>query len=440
MKVTQKINLDFTKQGVTPRISVVQGDLYTRLLEITLTSNGEPWHIPEDVSALIRYRKPDRTSGVYDTLPDGARAYTIRANTITIAVAPDALTLAGDVSLVVSLVSGQQVLSTFEIILAVQSNHSSNRISAGAGCRIAGFLAAPENAKVGQILAVEKTNNSGTVEKVTAIDLPDISGPQGTSPTAKVEETATGAVITITDQNGTTTATVTNGADGYTPVKRVDYPEIVINQMVYPNRGVQIECHYDNPDGTSYMTGGFVRDGADGEPGKSAYEFAQDAGYTGTETEFAEMMAEGSKPLMVTITPTDENSGTASHTAEEIYAAYTAGRRVEALVPYYIYTINVPLFIALNDQELGYIAVFNVAGIGLDGVRVTAVQITVSAGGAYINQITSPNSDDIPTYLPNPSDLVISGEHYNGQFYVDMTDTINAMIDAKLGVIENGSY
>ena len=66
MKVTQKINLDFTKQGVTPRISVVQGDLYTRLMEITLTSNGEPWHVPEDVSALIRYRKPDRTSGVYD--------------------------------------------------------------------------------------------------------------------------------------------------------------------------------------------------------------------------------------------------------------------------------------------------------------------------------------------------------------------------------------
>ena len=365
------------------------------------------------------------------------RAYTIRANTITIAVAPDALTLAGDVSLVVSLVSGQQVLSTFEIILAVQSNHSSSRISAGAGCRISGFLAAPENAKVGQILAVEKTNNSGTVEKVTAIDLPDMSGPQGASPTAKVEETATGAVITITDQNGTTTATVTNGADGYTPVKRVDYPEIVINQMVYPNRGVQIECHYDNPDGTSYMTGGFVRDGADGEPGKSAYEYAQDAGYAGTEAEFAEKMAAGSEqPLVVTITPNSEGSGTASHTAAEIYAAYTAGRRVEALVPYYIYTMTVPLMISLEEMT-----VFSLASIGLDGVRVTATQISVDAGGnVYINETTSPNSDDIPTHLPNIGDLVIAGTHYNGQFYVDMTDTIWAMIDAKLGVIENGSY
>ena len=364
--------------------------------------------------------------------------------TITIAVAPDALTLAGDVSLVVSLDSGQQVLSTFEIIMAVQSNHSSSRISAGAGCRIAGFLAAPENAKVGQILAVEKTNNSGTVEKVTAIDLPDISGPQGTSPTAKVEETATGAVMTITDQNGTTTATVTNGANGHTPVKRVDYPEIVVSNMISTDnrKGVKIESYMNDGDNRVTITGGTVYDGKNGDPGKSAYEYAQDAGYTGTETEFAEKMAAGSeRPLMVTITPNSEGSGTASHAAAELYAAYTAGRRVEALVPYYIYTITVPLLMAVEVPEIGYLAMFGTSTLGLDGAHVTTMQIVVDPGGnANIVEMTSPNSDDIPTHLPNIGDLVIAGTHYSGQFYVDMTDTINAMIDAKLGVIENGSY
>lgn len=51
----------------------------------------------------------------------------------------------------------------------------------------------------------------------------------GYSPTATVEQTDNGATITITDKDGTTTATVVNGKDGkdgqdgYSPVKGVDY-------------------------------------------------------------------------------------------------------------------------------------------------------------------------------------------------------------------------
>lgn len=64
----------------------------------------------------------------------------------------------------------------------------------------------------------------------------------GFSPTAKVEQTADGAVITITDKSGTTTATVTNGKDG--------------------------------------------KNGTNGTNGKSAYASAQDGGFTGTEAQF----------------------------------------------------------------------------------------------------------------------------------------------------------
>lgn len=58
------------------------------------------------------------------------------------------------------------------------------------------------------------------------------SGDGGFSPIANVAQTDTGAVITITDLYGTTTATVTNGKDGVngkdgkdgrTPVKGTDY-------------------------------------------------------------------------------------------------------------------------------------------------------------------------------------------------------------------------
>lgn len=48
-------------------------------------------------------------------------------------------------------------------------------------------------------------------------------GMDGFSPTAKVEQTDNGARITVTDKTGTTSATVTNGKAGYTPVKGVDY-------------------------------------------------------------------------------------------------------------------------------------------------------------------------------------------------------------------------
>ena len=46
----------------------------------------------------------------------------------------------------------------------------------------------------------------------------------------------------------------------------------------------------------------------------------------------------------------------------------------------------------------------------------------------------------VPSTLPNPSALTINGTAYNGATAVDMTDIINALIDSKLGVIENGSY
>ena len=49
------------------------------------------------------------------------------------------------------------------------------------------------------------------------------SGGSAFSPTASVEQTNNGAVITITDKNGTTTATVVNGEKGDTPVRGIDY-------------------------------------------------------------------------------------------------------------------------------------------------------------------------------------------------------------------------
>ena len=102
-------------------------------------------------------------------------------------------------------------------------------------------------------------------------------GADGFSPIASVEQTANGAEITITDKNGTTKATVKNGKDGadgadgkdgYTPQKGIDY--------------------FDGKDGADGKDGLNGKDGADG---KTAYQYAKDGGYTGTEEEFAQKLA-----------------------------------------------------------------------------------------------------------------------------------------------------
>lgn len=64
------------------------------------------------------------------------------------------------------------------------------------------------------------TDDSGTTTATVNNGAPGPAGPAGPagadgfSPTASVEQTDTGATITITDKNGTTTANIKNGKDG----------------------------------------------------------------------------------------------------------------------------------------------------------------------------------------------------------------------------------
>ena len=51
----------------------------------------------------------------------------------------------------------------------------------------------------------------------------DFNGKDGFSPSAKLQTDVDGITVTITDKDGTTSGKVTNGKDGYTPVKGKDY-------------------------------------------------------------------------------------------------------------------------------------------------------------------------------------------------------------------------
>lgn len=67
----------------------------------------------------------------------------------------------------------------------------------------------------------EKTSLVGAINELAQKSATPVV--DGFSPIATVKTVTEGAKITITDKNGTTTATVTNGKDGVTPVKGTDY-------------------------------------------------------------------------------------------------------------------------------------------------------------------------------------------------------------------------
>ena len=171
MMIHHKINIDLTRQGIPPKIHVVQGDTFTRKLSIRLFADRRPWPVPKDAQVLIRYQKPDRSSGAYDTLADGTSAIAVRNNQLTILVAPEALTMPGQVSLVVSFLQGDLRLSTFALELWVQANATTS-LPDETQAWIASFLPSPEGAKEGQQLLVKTVDEQGHVVALETADRP----------------------------------------------------------------------------------------------------------------------------------------------------------------------------------------------------------------------------------------------------------------------------
>ena len=121
MIIKHKLKIDLVSQEVIPRLNAMHNDANSRVLEISLLESGTPWEIPTDVSAAVSYAKPDGTSGLYDTLPDGSTAYTISGNTVTIVLAPQVLTAPGLVRASIILIKNAVQLTTFPLSILVES-------------------------------------------------------------------------------------------------------------------------------------------------------------------------------------------------------------------------------------------------------------------------------------------------------------------------------
>ena len=129
MLVTSKITIDLTRKAFKQYLYATQDDSNTRAVEITLLANGEAWRVPEGTIGAVSFSKPDKTSGLYDTLPDGAtKAVTCKDNRVIAIFAPQVLAISGEVDVSVALFdSALNRLGTFPFTIRVEKNPSSGQ-------------------------------------------------------------------------------------------------------------------------------------------------------------------------------------------------------------------------------------------------------------------------------------------------------------------------
>ena len=175
----------------------------------------------------------------------------------------------------------------------------------------------------------------------------------------------------------------------------------------------------------------------DGTDGKTAYQYAQDGGYTGTETEFATKLAQ------------EQLTGTTDElTPTQVYNAVSAGIPVK--VQYLDSTYGLSSFTAFNVSESMNVIASN-AILNYQNAYLLAVLYGNKSNNGWFYEVTPlAKPSDIPEALPNPNALTFTGAvtgSYNGSAAVTVNipsavtdDHINSLIDTKLGVIENGSY
>ena len=183
--------------------------------------------------------------------------------------------------------------------------------------------------------------------------------------------------------------------------------------------------------------------GTPGADGKSAYQYAVEGGYTGTETEFAKKLASGYN-FYIDLAG-DALNYTCQVAMDDIKAAYNAGYNLVCRCQLGLYTATLPLFLPMPDNNVW---LFSGSGALVEmGFGAQALTIAITANGVLAQQTLLATTYD---ELPNPNALTFTGAvtgTYDGSAPLSVKipsavtdDHINSLIDTKLGVIENGAY
>ena len=179
--------------------------------------------------------------------------------------------------------------------------------------------------------------------------------------------------------------------------------------------------------------------------GKSAYDYAVESGYTGTEAEFAAKLTSGDN-FYIDLAGSDMNY-TCPMTMDDIKAAFNAGYNLVCRCTLGAYISTLPLFLPMPNANLWVFSGSGALNLGNTSFRPQSFTVAIT-GESVVAQFTEfATKYDM---LPNPNALTFTGAvtgSYDGSTAKTVnipsavTDAhINSLIDTKLGVIENGSY
>ena len=128
-------------------------------------------------------------------------------------------------------------------------------------------------------------------------------GADGVSPTVAVSKSGKVTTVSITDKNGTKTATINDGSDGASGSNGKDGTSVTVKSVSESTAdGGSNVVTFSDGKTVTIKNGKTGTNGSNGAAGKSAYQYAKDGGYIGTEAEFATKLAEEyPKPLVVNV-------------------------------------------------------------------------------------------------------------------------------------------
>jgi hypothetical protein len=245
MIAIQKFDMHLDRPEQKLRICGVQGDVLSRAVCFLMHQNNRDWTIPENIQVAVWYVKSDRTGGMYDALPDGSPAWKVSGSALTVFLAPQMFAAAGEVQVQLELRAGEAVLHSFAFSLEVSRSLPLAEGSQDYFCWKYAFLPQTAGGEAGQVLQITAVDARGRVTQVRGVELRDLG-----------EDGAT--FYPAVSQTGDLSWTNDRGLENPAPV------------------------NIKGPQGDP---------GPVGADGKSAYAYAQDAGYTGTEEEFADKLA-----------------------------------------------------------------------------------------------------------------------------------------------------
>ena len=123
MKPATNLKVDIAHSGILAPVEAVQGDGGLHSISVELTDSGKPWYPPAGTEIAVAYVHSNGTKGLYNKLPDGRKAVTVRNNIVTVVLAPQMLAVVGEVKAAI-IFSNEKLdqLTTFPITITVKKN------------------------------------------------------------------------------------------------------------------------------------------------------------------------------------------------------------------------------------------------------------------------------------------------------------------------------